>query len=198
LDTPTKTRLAAQDNTTPIPHWKTISRRTIAKNPFLTIEEHSREEDVSGKQGDFIIVQAPNWGNIVALTEEGAIVLVEQFRHGSETIELEVPGGVIGESEDPGEAVLRELTEETGYERTPESEFIKLGEITPNPAFIDNTCFMYLVTNVRLSGETSFDEHENIRVRLVPREAVDALVKSGEIRHALTAVSLYFLRLAGY
>ena len=181
-----------------IPAWKTTTKKVVAENPFLTLEEHQREEEGTGKHGYFFIVHAPNWANVVAITEKNEVVLIEQFRQGSERVELEIPGGVIDEGETPEESILRELVEETGYKPTKKSEFKRIGEVIPNPAFIRNKCYTYLVTNVKLTGKTHFDEHEDIRVRLVPRSELEKLVTSGEIQHSLMVAACYWLQLAGY
>ncbi|MDP4198237.1 MAG: NUDIX hydrolase [Bacteroidota bacterium] len=180
-----------------IPHWRTTTKTVVAENPFLTLEEHRREEEGTGKHGYFFIVHAPNWANVVAITENDELVLIEQFRQGSERVELEIPGGIIGENEQPDDSILRELVEETGYQISEKSEFRRIGEVIPNPAFIRNKCFTYLVTNVRPTGETHFDEHEHIRVRLVPRSEIEKLITSGEIQHSLVIAALYWMKLAG-
>ncbi len=181
-----------------IPSWKTTTKKVIAENPFLTLEEHRREEEGTGKHGYFFIVHAPNWANIVAITEHDEIVLIEQFRQGSERVELEIPGGIIDEDESPDDSIIRELVEETGYQATDKSEFRRIGEVIPNPAFIRNKCFTYLLTNVRLTGATNFDENEHIRVRLVPRSEIEKLITSGEIQHSLVIAACYWMKLAGY
>ena len=178
-----------------IPHWTTTAKKVIAANPFLTLEEHHRKEEGTGKEADFFIMHAPNWANIIAITEEGEIVLIEQFRQGSDRIELEIPGGIVGEDENPADAILRELTEETGYQRTAQSIFKKIGEVIPNPAFMRNKCYTYLVTKVRLSAPTQFDEHENIKVRLVPRAEIERLIRNSEIQHSLVIDAFYWMTL---
>lgn len=181
-----------------IPHWRTTTKKIVAENPFLTLEEHRREEDGTGKNGYFFIVHAPDWANIVAITENDEIVLIEQFRQGSERIELEIPGGIIDEDETPDESILRELVEETGYEPSKNSMFKRIGEVIPNPAFIRNKCYTYLLTNARPTGKTHFDAYENIHVKLVPRAEIEALITSGEIQHSLVISALYWLRLSGH
>ncbi|HZK76249.1 MAG TPA: NUDIX hydrolase [Candidatus Kapabacteria bacterium] len=181
-----------------IPHWTTTTKKIVAENPFLQLEEHRREEEGTGRHGYFFIVNAPDWVNIVAITDEQEVVLIEQFRHGSERIELEIPSGIIDEFEDPADAALRELLEETGYERSDRSEFKKIGEVVPNPAFIRNKCYTYVLTHVRPTGLTQFDENENIRVRLIPRAEIEHLITTGEIQHSLIIAAFYWLQLSGY
>jgi ADP-ribose pyrophosphatase len=181
-----------------IPHWTTTTKKIVAESPFLKLEEHRKEESGTGRHGYFFIVHAPDWVNTIAITEQQEVVLIEQFRHGSDRIELEIPSGIIDEDENPADAAIRELLEESGYERTDKSEFKKIGEVIPNPAFIRNKCYTFLLTNVRLTGDTSFDENENIRVRLIPRREIERLITTGEIQHSLIITAFYWLQLAGY
>jgi 8-oxo-dGTP pyrophosphatase MutT (NUDIX family) len=120
--------------------------------------------------------------------------MIDQYRHGSNTIELEAPGGMI----DPGDpsplaAGLRELREETGFEGGPARI---IGECFPNPAIQTNVCYTVLVENCRLASAVKFDQTEDILTRLVPVAEIPALVASGKIRHALVLVALYYFDLA--
>src|SRR2546423_1688113 len=119
--------------------------------------------------------------------------MVEQYRHGTNTVELEIPGGMVDrEDASPVAAGLRELREETGYEG--ENERI-LGKILPNPAIQSNTCFTVLVENCRLKHAVDFDHGEDLITRLVPVREIPRLVGEGRIQHSLVVVALYHFEL---
>jgi ADP-ribose pyrophosphatase len=147
----------------------------------------------TGKELDFFVIDCANWVNVIATTPDEQLVMVEQYRHGSNTVELEIPGGMIDPGDlSPAAAGLRELREETGYEGA-EPEII--GEIFPNPAIMSNTCFTVLVRNCRLKHPVEWDHGEDMITRLVPAAEIPGLVASGQIRHSLVAVALYYFEL---
>src|SRR5437660_1408897 len=83
-----------------------------------------------------------NWP-VNAVTPNNQLVMVEQYRHGSNTVELEIPGGMMDRTEiSPVATGLRELREETGYEGS-HAEII--GKVFANPAIMSNTCFTIMV-----------------------------------------------------
>ena len=121
------------------------------------------------------------------------MVLVEQYRQGTDTVELEIPGGMMDAHDASPEATgCRELREETGYEG--ERPRI-IGKVFPNPAIMSNTCFTILVENCRLAGPVQFDSGEDLVTRLVPVAEVAGLVAAGKIRHALVISALYYYEL---
>jgi ADP-ribose diphosphatase len=131
--------------------------------------------------------------NVVALTPDQHVVMIEQYRHGSGTVELEIPGGMIDSKDaSPEAAGLRELREETGYEG---EEPRRIGEVFPNPAIMSNTCFTILVENCHCVHPVEFDHGEDLITRLVPVSDIPQLVASGKIRHSLVVVGLYYFEL---
>ena len=120
--------------------------------------------------------------------------MIEQYRHGSKTVELEIPGGMIDPHDaSPEAAGIRELREETGFAGDPPRI---IGDVFPNPAIMSNRCFTVLIENCRCVHPVQWDHGEDLATRLVPIEEIPRLVARGEIRHSLVVAGLYFHHLS--
>jgi 8-oxo-dGTP pyrophosphatase MutT (NUDIX family) len=136
---------------------------------------------------DIFVFACPDWCNVIAETENGELVFIWQYRHGTDELSLEIPGGVIDPGEEPIEAARRELLEETGYQA---ESFSLLSVVEPNPALQGNRCHTYLARAAKPTGTTAFDDLEDLETLLVPKEDVPALIDDGIITHALVVVAL--------
>lgn len=181
---------------TMIKPWPLISSKVLEDYRVFKVRTDWRVSPRTGTLHDFFVIEAPSWVNVVAITPDEKIVLVEQFRHGTATIELEVPGGVMDvEDASPVATGVRELREETGYEGSTAS---LLGEVHPNPAIMDNTCYTVLVKGCELRHPVAFDCGEDLATQLVPVTDIPGLLAAGRIRHSLVVVALHhFLSLRG-
>jgi 8-oxo-dGTP pyrophosphatase MutT (NUDIX family) len=169
--------------------WKTVRSEPTGNFRIFTIRTDHVVSPRTGAEHDVFIIDSVNWVNVIAVTPERQLVMIEQFRHGTGTVELEIPGGMIDASdESPLAAGLRELREETGYEGS-DSQII--GKIFPNPAIMSNTCFTVLTTNCLLRHALKWDSGEDLVTRLVPLDEIPGLMASGKIGHSLVAVALY-------
>jgi ADP-ribose pyrophosphatase len=118
---------------------------------------------------------------------------VRQYRHGSGTVELEIPGGMMDpEDTDPVATAVRELREETGY--AGENARL-LGRIHSNPAILSNVTFTVLIENCRLKHGVAFDHGEDLETHLVPVAEIPKLVADEKISHPLVVVALYHFEL---
>ncbi len=149
----------------------------------------------SKKSGNFYTLDCGPWVNIIAITPENSVVMVEQYRHGVEQLTLEIPGGCIDDSDaEPLDAAVRELREETGYVA---ESWSFLGKTHPNPALQGNLCYTYLARGARQIEKPRFDGTgtEKINTRLVNLKDVNSLICDGIISHALVIVAFHFLSL---
>lgn len=174
--------------------WPVVSSRPLANYRIFSLRSDLKVNPRNGAKHDFFVLDCPDWVNVVPITRDGRLVMIEQFRHGTNTVELEIPGGVMDPHEtNPIIAGQRELREETGYEGTSAR---LIGRIFPNPAIQSNTCHTLLVENCELRHVTEFDHSEDIHLRLVPLENLPHLLATGQIQHALVVVALsHFLML---
>jgi 8-oxo-dGTP pyrophosphatase MutT (NUDIX family) len=148
----------------------------------------------TGEVEKFNIAESPDGVTVIALTEAGELVMVEQFRHALRTVTMETPSGFMDEGEGPVEAALRELREETGYEGDGARV---LGCLELNPSWQTTRVHVVQVTNARRSAPMELDEAEDIRVLTVPRERALELVRTGGIRACVAVSALALMEWAG-
>jgi 8-oxo-dGTP pyrophosphatase MutT (NUDIX family) len=169
--------------------WRKIGSRPIGDFRIFTLRADRIVSPRTGEEHEFYVFDSVNWVNVIAVTPDQQLVMVEQYRHGSGTVELEIPGGMM----DPGEAspvatAVRELREETGYEG---ADARLIGRIFANPAIMTNTCFTVLIDNCRLQHTVELDHGEDLATRLVPVAEIPRLVAEERIQHSLVVVALY-------
>jgi ADP-ribose pyrophosphatase len=173
--------------------WKKQGSRSVGDFRIFQLRADRVISPRTGAEHEMYVIETVDWVNIVALTPDDRLVMVEQYRHGSDTVELEIPGGMI-DSDDPSplEAGLRELREETGYEG---QRAHIIGRVFPNPAIQANTCYTVLVHHCHLRHAIQLDHGEDLATRLVPVADIPQLVAAGRIQHSLVVVALYYFDL---
>ena len=170
--------------------WEKLGTTTVAQTRVLDLLGVRYRHPVRGTEKDFVVVAPSDWCNVLALTTAGRLVLVRQFRFGIDEFSLEIPGGVMEAGENPIEAGLRELREETGFTGT---RARLLGTVNPNPAIQSNRCHFILVEDAVQSAALEWDADEEIEVTTVPVDEVLAHARAGGITHALVLSALFFL-----
>jgi ADP-ribose pyrophosphatase len=173
--------------------WEKVGSKQLGDYRIFTVRSDEKISPRTGQQHDFYIIDCVGWVNVIAMTPNRELVMVEQYRHGSNTVELEIPGGIMdaGESS-PVETAVRELREETGYEG---EKARLLGDVFANPAIMSNTCYTALVENCVLKHAVEFDSGEDLMTRLVPIADLAGLVAADRIKHPLVVAALYYFDL---
>ncbi|MCG3149404.1 MAG: hypothetical protein PCFJNLEI_02865 [Verrucomicrobiae bacterium] len=144
----------------------------------------------TGHPHDMYVLEQSDWVNVIPLTDDDQVVMIEQWRHGTRTVELETPGGLMDEGEGIEAAARRELLEETGYAP---AKVERLGTVFPNPAIQHNRQHYVLATGCRKVAEMQLDHAEDIIVRLVPLRDVAGLIRTGKIMHGIVIGGFYWL-----
>lgn len=167
--------------------WEKTGQSLHARCGLFDVLHARYRHPVRGRERDFVVIDAPDWVNVLALTPDHRLVLVRQFRFGIDDFSLEIPGGVMERGEDPLAAAQRELREETGYTgRQPRI----LGGVHPNPAIMDNICHLVLVEQAELTSGLGWDHDEEIEVLTAPVDEVYGWARTGRIKHALVLDAL--------
>ncbi|HXT38385.1 MAG TPA: NUDIX hydrolase [Candidatus Angelobacter sp.] len=173
--------------------WEKTGSRPLGDFRIFSVRADRAVSPRTGQESEFFVIDCVDWVNVIAVTPDDHLVMVEQYRHGTNTVELEIPGGMIdGNDASPAVAGVRELREETGC--SGENERI-IGRIFPNPAIMSNSCYTVLVENCRLKHAVEFDHGEDLATRLVPVADIPRLIADGRIRHAIVVVALYHYEL---
>lgn len=171
--------------------WKETSRELVTKSFLFRMFRVGFRSEKSGREGKFDVLETKDWVNVIPLTEQGEVLMVEQFRFGVGEVTLEFPAGAIEPGQTPLEAAKRELREETGGEC---ASIEMTGQCHPNPAFLNNHCFHFVAKGVGIAGAQKLDEHEEIELKKFSVEEVEGMITSGKIKHSLSIAAWYFYR----
>ncbi len=174
--------------------WKVLGRRYLLKRWWMTLRvDHVRLPD-GAELPEFHVIEYPDWVCVVCLDEANELVMVEQYRHGIEQIGLEFPAGAIDEREDPLQAGMRELREETGYSS---DDWVFIGRCAPEPSKHTHWAYIYLARNAGKTHDPATDHGEHIRIRKYPPRHVFEQVAGGNLVHGTHLLALLWANRKG-
>lgn len=170
--------------------WKETANRTLVETRVYTLEERKAVNPRTDVEVPIWVLESSDWVNVIPVDDEGRIVVVRQYRHGTRSVTVEIPGGVIEPGEAPEAGARRELREETGYEA---GELELIGVVEPNPAILTNATYTFLAKGVQKVAGLDLDQAEDIDVGLLELTEIQAMIDRGEITHSLVVAAFYWL-----
>lgn len=174
------------------PKWDIIKDKKVYETPIFSLHEREFLPTKKSSTVNFYVLEAPHWINILALTPENNVVLVEQYRAGIHESSLEIPGGMVDENESPEEAAKRELLEETGYQS---KKWTSLGKVSANAAILNNYTYMYLAEDCIKVDEQNLDKNEDIDIHILEMKEFLELVKNSTVHHSIVVAAVAHLLL---
>jgi len=168
--------------------WKILSSQYLYKTQFGNLREDKcllPNEKIIEK---YHVCEFCDWVNIIAITEDNKIVLVNQYRHGGNDFFYEIPAGGINQNELPIDAAIRELREETGYISLEKP--VELGRFYANPSNSNNCIYTFLLQNVYKCYEQNTDETEEIEILIHDFKNIEQLIYNNEIKQLFSAFAI--------
>lgn len=169
--------------------WRVTSNEVVGDYEVFKVRRLRMQPPDEDKHFVYHTVDVPDAVQTIALTDDDRLVLVEQFRQGIQQTSVEFPAGVVDDGEEPEEAALRELKEETGY--VPVRHEI-IGVFAADPALNSNRITVVAAYGCRRESSQDLDEKERIETHIVASSEIQQLIRSGRIQHS-NAIAAWYL-----
>lgn len=171
-----------------IKKWKLLSSKWVLQNKWYNVRQDTLEVRPGRVIDDYFVGVFPDIVMILALTDNGLVPLVRQYKHGMQDIITELPAGYIDKDEDPLDSAKRELREETGYES---NDWTKLGYFVKSAGnAMGGNIYIYLAKSAKKTSSQDFDDNEDIEVIEKPFAEALAIAKSGELKGIDTVLGI--------
>lgn len=177
--------------TTPSAPWQTISSESVISDYHVSVNKDKVQLPDGAVIDDFYTVTIPDAALIVALTEDGHVLLKSEYRYACKQDVIECPAGMVNPGETPDQTAKRELLEETGYES---DSWEYLGPTWESTSKLTNTMHLFLARDCRRVSEQKLDDNEHVEVIRIPFDEAVEWVMNGRINanssaHALLKAS---------
>ncbi len=160
------------------PIWRVRSSSYVVDSPYMRL----RVDEVVLPDGSIVpnyyVRESSGFVTILALTLDERVVLVRQYRYGSDSIHLELPSGMLLPGEDSRECALRELAEETGYEV---QRCDLVAEYFPEAVRSSARAYVYAAFGAVKTRELQLDATEHLEVELATLPGFRGMLRDGTV-----------------
>lgn len=164
---------------------KRLDRQLRAKGTVISLYKDTVE--VNGHIAEWDFIHHDGAAAVVAVNDEGKLMMVRQYRNALDRFTLELPAGKLDTPDEPTLAcATRELEEETGYKS---SDFEYLLTVNTTVAFCNEKIDIYLARNLEKSKQ-NLDEDEEINVELWDLEDLKKMIYEGKITDGKTVAGI--------
>jgi len=165
----------------PSQDWQ-LEREVLADYRIFRVLRKRGRSPRNGANVDFHSLEMVDWVQVIPITTDGKLLMVDQFRPGAEVNSLEFPAGLIEQGEAPEAAAARELREETGYSA---QVLHHIGALYANPAIQSNYLHVVVAEQCVETSEREQDDGEDLHLRIVDPAELPELIAARTINHAL-------------
>lgn len=171
---------------------KTIDSKIVYDGPIFKIRKY-KVEAVGGGTTYRDVLEHGGGAAMIAIRDDGKILMVKQYRKTLDRIVLEIPAGKRDPGETTRETAARELREETGYSA---GEVEYLTTLNPSVGYSEELLDIYICRGLT-EGEIDFDSTEDLDLEEYEADELYEMVLGNKIVDAKTALAILFARAEG-
>ena len=180
------------------PIWRVRASRYVVDSPYMRLRADEIELPDGTVVPEYYVREYAGFVSVLPLTGDGRAILVRQYRYGSDSIQLELPAGLMDPGEEPVACARRELAEETGYEA---DRFELVATYLPEPVRSKARAHVFVAFGSRRTRDPKLDPTEYLVVEPVALAGLRELLEDGTIEAASSIVAAYraldYLRRSG-
>jgi 8-oxo-dGTP pyrophosphatase MutT (NUDIX family) len=173
--------------------WRKLSTQSVLRTPYYGVRL-DRLKHPQGHELDYYVLEFTRAAvGVVPVTEDGRVLLVQQWRHPVQQLTWSIPAGAIEQSESAADAAYRELAEETGHTA---GRLEPLYRYHPTIGVADQTFHLFLASDLAKSDSSEKQNAEIHGTRFFARNEIESLIRRNEILDgmSLTALLLWLCR----
>ena len=172
-----------------IEEWQVRRTELVLDTPWAKVRRDWCVLPDGTKIDDYYYWEGGDFAQVFAVTGNDEVILVRQYKHGTREIGLELPAGVLNDSDaDPLQAAQRELKEETGFTGT---EWESLGSMSVSAAKSTARSHSFLVTGATRTSGQMLDATENIEVVVMPLSDLPGAIAAAKIRDSNSVATCF-------